>query len=658
MVNMRIGIGIDTGGTFTDCVLIDLESRKIVSKAKSPTTHEDLGLGITRSLGSAMGSVDIDINDIKAIALSTTLATNALIEGRGARIGLILIGIDLKQTLPADMVRHVRGGHTIAPDGSIIEIEPLDMTSVEAICHEFSGNVDAVAIVESFGTICPEHELKVKGAVSQITNLPVTCGHELTTELGFFERAVTAALNARLIPVLSSFVNAIESELNRKKIHAPVFLVKSDGTLTSSDIIKERPVETILTGPAASVIGAKFLTGLSDMIVIDQGGTTCLTSIVRNSWPSIDGKGATIASYKTRIKALRMRAIGLGGDSHIQILSDSISIGPRRLVPLCLASRTMPQIKEKISALKATHFYSVPEASQASSGPSPDINRRIRDVQPATVEEIVKRTGLASDSVEAILRELSNSRHVLEIGLAITDILHWTGKFVEYDREASEMAVRIMADMVGLSPQEFVDDVERTIIDRICEEIVLAYTEEAGLTAEQTEPLLDALLNDYSADLHLESFTDKPIVAVGACSYAFIPEVAKRMHTECVVPSDGDVCNAVGCIVGAIVERVVIQVRRSMSSGSLTTGNFQVLSPGVCNQYATKEEAMEQAKVLATELASKKAEASGAIDISVTVDLIEKRLPIRSDWTGGSTEALWAGSEVTATAIGRPSYWQ
>jgi N-methylhydantoinase A/oxoprolinase/acetone carboxylase beta subunit len=644
-------------------VLVDLDQKKVVAKAKSRTTYPNLRDGITRSLDLAMGSSPLEYGDIRAVALSTTLATNALIEGRGARVGLLLIGINVDLPLPSDITRFIRGGHTVAPDGGIIEIEPLDEGSVESAGYDFKNDVDAVAIVESFGTHCPEHEIRAKAIVRQITQLPVTCGHELSTELGFFERAVTAALNSKLIPVLANFIVAVESELKCRGINAPVFMVKSDGTLTSSMVAKEKPVETILTGPAASVIGARFLTGMSDMIMIDQGGTTCLTSIVRGGWPTLDEKGATISSYRTRVKALKIRAIGLGGDSHIRLESGKIVIGPRRLVPLCVASSSMPQIKRKMCETKETYFISCPDQTQDLQGQDAVLIKQIRRYEPATLEEITKGSGFAIGSLEASLRKLINNRQVEEIGLTVTDVLHWNGKYTAYDRETSEVGVGILAANAGWNERDFVNEIERMVVDRMCREIVRAFLEDWKSPPVEADTALDTLMNAYPLDVHLEGFVKMPIVAAGACSYAFIPEVARRMHARYEIPHDSDVCNALGCIVGAIVEKVTISVRRSMLSvgygaGGASTGNFQVLSPGICEIYASKEEAIERAKGMATAMANNGAEMSGAIDISVSVELIEHNLPVRSDWRGGSTEAIWAASEVTATAVGKPSYWR
>jgi N-methylhydantoinase A/oxoprolinase/acetone carboxylase beta subunit len=656
--NMKLGIGIDTGGTFTDCAIVDLEQNKVIAKAKSQTTHANLRLGIARSMDAALNSINIDQKDIKAVSLSTTLATNALIEGRGARVGTILIGIQISEPLPSELVYFVKGGHTVGPDGSVVEIEPLDEKCVERACEDMNGKVEAVAIIESFGTLCPEHEFLAKKISKRINNLPVTCGHELTNALGFYERATTAAINSQLIPILSSFINAVETELKERMIVSPLFMVKSDGTLTTVNVAKERPVETILTGPAASVIGTKYLTGLNDFIMIDQGGTTCLTSIVKNGWPLIDEEGATIASYKTRVKALKLRAIGLGGDSHITVQSGNIEIGPRRLVPLCLASRSLPEIKNRMRTTGSTYYLSITDQIPELADDPSKIIHTIKTTQPTILEDVMTGSSFAQSSVEAIISDLINKGYVEEIGLTITDILHWEDKFIDYDKEASEIGIKILAEKAGLSEQEFVSEVENKVINGMCKEILLSYTEEYGALHVGMEETYQKLLNSYRADLHMQLFTKKPIIAAGACSYAFVPEVANRTHTTFIIPKDCDVCNAIGCIVGAIVERVIITVRRSNSSDGFANGSFQILYPGICESFANKDEAVEYAEKKATELAIIKAEKSGAIEISTSTEINDNELPIRENWTGSTEKSIWSSCEIKTIAVGKPSYWK
>lgn len=156
----------------------------------------------------------------------------------------------------------------------------------------------------------------------------------------------------------------------------------------------------------------------------------------------------------------------------------------------------------------------------------------------------------------------------------------------------------------------------------------------------------------------MQLFVKKPIIAAGACAYAFIPNVADRTHTNFVISKYSDVCNAIGCIVGAIVERVIITVRRSNNVDGFSNKGFQILYPGIYESFTNKDEAIKYAEKKAIELVIIKAEQSGAIEITTNTEIDDHELPIRNDWTGSSTKSIWASCEITATAVGKPSYWR
>ncbi len=197
------------------------------------------------------------------VSISTTLATNAIVEKHGAPICLILMGYDakaleragLRQAMGGDPVVMVAGGHK--PTG-----EPqaeLDVAAVRAAILEHAPKVAAFAVSGYFSVRNPAHEIAVRALVRELTGEPVTCGHELTSKLDAPRRALTAALNARLIPQLQQLVQAVEGLLARKGIKAPLMVVKGDGSLIKSDLALTCPVETILSGPAASLVGARHL---------------------------------------------------------------------------------------------------------------------------------------------------------------------------------------------------------------------------------------------------------------------------------------------------------------------------------------------------------------------------------------------------------------
>ncbi len=276
---MAVLLGIDTGGTYTDAVLLD-EERGVLTSSKALTTRYDLSVGISEALGTAIRQSKLEKpgEDIQLISLSTTLATNAIVEGQGSPICLILIGYSpdaleqagLGRIMLNDLLVFVPGSHN--QDGE--EKELLNLGLVRSAIEEHSPRVAAFAVSGYCAGRNPEHENSVRRLIQKSCGLPVTCGGELTSNLHSTRRAVTAALNARLIPLLTRLIRAVEEILQRQNIQAPLMVLKGDGTLVSSRFAMTHPIETILSGPAASVVGSIFLTGEEDACVVDMGGTT------------------------------------------------------------------------------------------------------------------------------------------------------------------------------------------------------------------------------------------------------------------------------------------------------------------------------------------------------------------------------------------------
>ncbi|NMA14760.1 MAG: hydantoinase/oxoprolinase family protein, partial [Clostridia bacterium] len=251
---MSLVLGIDTGGTYTDGVVVDLTEKKIIAKGKSLTTREDLAIGIRNCINHLEFN---QFDQINAVSLSTTLATNSIVEGRGCTVGLVLIGHEPLGTLPTEHIGVISGGHDIKGFAQ----EDLDLSEARRVLERFRGVVDAIAVSGYLSIRNPEHELQIRDLVQETLHLPVVCAHQLTTSLGFHERTVTAVLNARLMPIIEELMVSVKEVLNEREIDAPVMIVKGDGSLMSETLAKEKPIDTILSGPASSIIGSTFLTG-------------------------------------------------------------------------------------------------------------------------------------------------------------------------------------------------------------------------------------------------------------------------------------------------------------------------------------------------------------------------------------------------------------
>ena len=278
--DMTLGIGIDTGGTYTDSVIVTLSTGEVLSKAK---------------------------------ALTTTLATNSVVENRGSAVGLIMAvpspqTFDLPQDLPCEASALIAGSHTLKGEEQV----SLDREAARNAIRRMDPDVDAFALSGYFSIYNAGHELALAQMVSELTGKPVVCAHELSGAVGMLERAVTAILNARLLPVIRELTGAVETILTDLGIAAPLMVVKGDGALMNLSACRQRPVETVLSGPAASISGACRLSGLDDAVVLDMGGTTTDIAVVRGGRAKVSKEGARVGEWQTRVRAVDMWTLGLG----------------------------------------------------------------------------------------------------------------------------------------------------------------------------------------------------------------------------------------------------------------------------------------------------------------------------------------------------------
>ena len=219
---------------------------------------------------------------------------------------------------------------------------PLDLAALEAALPELAAGVSGFAVCAYFAVRNPAHEIAARELIREKTGLPVTASHELSAKLGGPRRALTTLLNARLISMIDRLVAATEGFLEQRGIAAPLMVVRGDGALVSAAFARQRPIETILSGPAASLVGARHMTGLDEAVVSDIGGTTTDVAVLDNGRPRLDPEGATVGGFRTMVEAVAMRTFGLGGDSEVALedggLAPRILLGPRRVVPLALAA--------------------------------------------------------------------------------------------------------------------------------------------------------------------------------------------------------------------------------------------------------------------------------------------------------------------------------
>ncbi|MDO5483411.1 MAG: hydantoinase/oxoprolinase family protein [Desulfovibrionaceae bacterium] len=360
---MRL-LGIDAGGTHTDAVLLseDAEGWQLTAAAKVSTCHEDLPASITQVLdllareAEAAGCPDA-LREVERVSLGTTLAVNALVQGRADRVGLALSagpGLAPERFALGEDVCIVPGGL----DHRGVEVSPLDCTPLaEAAADWQKRGVAAVACVSKFSPRNPAHERAMAEAVGS-TRLPVTMGHSLSGQLNFPRRIATAYFNAAVSRVQCLFLDAAAEALAAAGVTVAPRLLKADGGAAPFALARQEPVQSILSGPAASVMGIMALCpevseGCS--LLLDMGGTTSDLAIFVDGSPVMEREGMLLQGRRTLVRALACVSIGVGGDSCLHVTghgaSASVSTGPERLGPALAFGGESPTLRDALNVL-------------------------------------------------------------------------------------------------------------------------------------------------------------------------------------------------------------------------------------------------------------------------------------------------------------------
>ena len=664
---MTLVIGLDTGGTYTDAALLDTATGTVRATGKSLTTRDDLSIGVGGAIRRVLEDFDGSAADIGLVSLSTTLATNAVVEGVGGRVGLLMIGFDetslqradLARALGQDPVFFINGGH--AADGA--PQAQLDEAAIRKAVNATEGEVSAYAVAGHFATRNPAHESRTRDLLRDLTGAPVTCSHELSSSLGGPRRALTAVLNARLINLLDRLVAATEGIMADEGLSCQLMVVKGDGSLLESGYARSRPVETVLSGPAASLAGAAFLAGTRTAMVADIGGTTTDIALLQNGAPRLKADGALVGGWQTMVEAADIRTCGLGGDSEVTPVgrgtTGGLALGPRRAVPLSLLAAQWPEVKDKLAEQLAV---AVPMSTDARfvmplmpNGVPAWLTRsearlaaKAIEIGPSSVAEIAG-TQLALGAVDRLI-----GRGLLTLAtFTPTDALHVTGDFTGFDAEAAMLGAKLIARQktgIGQPIAETPEELARRTLSELHRRTGLALMDAAlahdgaGEMQATNNPLLANLYRDGTTGkdslvkLSLELGTG--LVALGAPAATHYPHVARRMGVELTVPDHAEVAGAVGAAAGSVRQRVMISVTQP------SEGRYRVHLPGGPRDLGVMDEALASAREVAGQLAEERARKAGATSVSIEISEDIKLVPL-----GGGKE-LFIEALVQATADG------
>lgn len=662
---MAIFLGVDTGGTYTDAVILDDAANRVLGKAKALTSRHDLAIGIGQAVDAALAAAGVAAGEVALVSLSTTLATNALVEGQGARVALVFIGFGdndlsrggLSEALKGDPVIALTGGHTHAG----AEAAPLDLVALEEGLRTLADQVSGYAIASSFATRNPGHEIAARDLVRRLTGSPVTCSHELSANLNGPKRALTAVLNARLIGMIDHLVAACERHLAQLGIDAPLMVVRGDGALISAAMVRERPIETILSGPAASIVGARWLTGASDALVSDIGGTTTDVALLRHGLPEIDPEGARVGGFRTMVEAVAMRTSGLGGDSEVHLVTEGLAgglhLGPRRLMPVSLlATEHGPMVHAALDRWLSTESagemdgrFVVPMTGQRGGLNARDIAVLDRITRPMPMA-----SALTSRLEVAALERLVARGLVMISGVTPSDASHMLGRQEGWDGAAAEKALRLLARRRTGAGERFAggpETLSQAIVDQLTRQTVdclleAAFAEDPRFAAEPAVGLARHGLTRAGMDQHrgiveIGLRLGVPVIGLGASAPSYYGAVGERLGCPMILPDHAGVANAIGAVAGQVSQRATGTIS-SPAEGRYVTH----LTSGLQN-FSTPEAALEALEAALVAEASQRAREAGAVDLRVVIDREVKDVEIEG-------RTMFIEARISATASGRP----
>lgn len=641
-----IGIGIDTGGTCTDAVIFDTKKHKVLSQSKTLTTKQDLKMGILK----ALSGLDQDLaRSASYISLSTTLATNACVEDKGGRAKLVFIGVN------SAVVKKMGNEYGLPPMGDIYFMKgdagQLDSPENTPDWEKFEEDIekefqefDSVAIVQMNPKYNDgEYEIQAEKIIKKKLGLPCVRGYDLFQELNVQKRGATALLNARLLPVMEDFFDSIEKSLTELGLNLPIVIVKSDGSIMSREFAISRPVETLLCGPAASIIGAMELSKYQDALIVDMGGTTSDVAMVKDGVPVTSETGISIGEWKTMVKGVSIDTFALGGDSAVKYKRGQLYLDNRRCVPLCMAASQYPKMRKALKTLvlmdrpfdyPAHEFFMLVNRPEHIEKYTPSEQKFIKALEngPLIYRDAAAAVGTSPHVLT--MKRLEDEGTIIRIGMTPTDVMHVYGDYTEFDSAASELGAAYLATVIKGSSEEVCKEIYDLTKCRLYSNLVrifMKYEMGGDLSPQEWGNLekLTAYIFRHAGQ-NLADFAIRPgfatpskLIGIGAPTQIFLADVAKLLGTDADFPQDGKVANAIGAAMGNISTECIIKIEpyKGIKSSYLT----YVISGGH-ETYSLPDyhDALVEAKKTARQCAIERSRQQGAVgEVEVEIDVKE-----------------------------------
>lgn len=350
---MTYRLGVDVGGTFTDILLIN-EETGTTYRAKTSSTPQDQSIGVLRGIERVCQAAGVSLNGIREVLHGTTVATNAILEGKGARVGLVTTR-GFRQVLQiarsyvpgglagwiiwpkpeplAALENTVEVRERIGSDGQIVT--PLDEDDVRTQLRKLrSQEIEALSIslINSYAN--PVHERRIAEiAAQELPGIAVSLSSVVLPELREYERTITTVANAYVQPQVAGYVANLEAKLTETGVDGRLYILRSDGGLVSASAASQNPVSLLMSGPVGGVAGATWVAaqaGYRDFLTFDMGGTSTDVALVQDLTPRI-GRETTVGDLKVRATSVDVRTVGAGGGSiaHVPPLTQALRVGPQ-----------------------------------------------------------------------------------------------------------------------------------------------------------------------------------------------------------------------------------------------------------------------------------------------------------------------------------------
>jgi len=505
----KVRIGIDVGGTFTKAVALDNETLEIIGKAEVLTTHyasEGVAKGIIDVFGKVLKEHGIDTKDVTFIAHSTTQATNALLEGDVAPVGIVGMGKGLQRVLASSQTAiknmEVAEGCTVCCCQEFLESSALDDRKIdEAIDDLVKKGAEVIVASEAFGVDNPENESRVEQRTIQ-KGLLATKASDITKLYGLTTRTKTAAINASILPKMMNTATMVEDSVRKAGIHAPLMIMRGDGGVMDVKEVRKRPILTMLSGPSASVAGALMYLKVSDGIFFEVGGTSTNIGVIKNGKPMV--KYVKLGDHETFVNSLDVRVIGIAGGSMVRINGKEIvDVGPR-----------------------SAHIAGLPYAAFSSS----------EEIVDPKVELIQPRPGDPSDYV-AIATANGKKIAITNTCAANALSIPQPGDYAYGNSEASKKALLPLAEKLGMS----IEETAKKILQASC---------------TKQKKVIEDLVVEYKLDR-----STTLLVGGGGGAAALIPFTAKTLGMDYKISENAEVISSIGvalALVRDMIERVIV----------------------------------------------------------------------------------------------------